>query len=276
MKLKFRINKYYLVSHTISSYNQFHLTPFTGWKKLEKKLWKKYKNEPAYYLLNPKHVNWALEQIYSSIGTEGVDKAFIKITQSFKKILKDILKSPEFKRLLKETNNYLFFVKKQWRENRKIALEIIEKLSGLKIPQRMKVTVFITHPKLRSGINVPEKNLVFWGHPEEWRNYSTIYICHELMHILTYKKYSHANVMHALIELMTDEELRIRLNNKGFYFKEGKKFIGHKSLLPLKKKILPFWKKYLKGKLADNIYELEKLLIRKLKVKGPSFKRWPS
>jgi hypothetical protein len=69
--------------------------------------------------------------------------------------------------------------------------------------------------------------------------------------------------MHAIIELLTDEELRIRFNKKGVYFKEKQKFIGHKDLISLKKKILPYWKNYIKGRLGGTIFELEKLLIKK-------------
>lgn len=70
---------------------------------------------------------------------------------------------------------------------------------------------------------------------------------------------------HAIIELATDNELRIRLNKKGKYFKEGKFDIGHDHLRKLEQKILPHWKDYLENKGKKNIFELEKELRKTVK-----------
>lgn len=259
MKFKFKINKYYLVSHTMISENK----PFSDWKKLEEKIWRKYKNEPAYYFLNPKHINWALKTIQTDFLNNSIKKSFLKQSLILEKIYSEIFKSKEFKRLYKETEKYLKFVENQWRKNEKKALNILKKLSGFKLPKK-EIVVYITHQKLYKGKAIVDKNIILWGHSEDWENYSTIYLCHELMHILTWHKQKNYNLMHAIIELLTDEELRIQLNKKGEYFKENEKIIGHKNLISLKKKILPYWKKYIKKELAiDNIFELEKFLFKK-------------
>jgi len=101
-----------------------------------------------------------------------------------------------------------------------------------------------------------DNQTIVWGHPEEWPNYSTVYLCHEIMHILT--NLDPSDITHAVIELMTDNELRIRLNNKGKYFQ----YPGHKHLRKLEKNILPEWKKYLK-KPEKNIFNFIKDLKKK-------------
>lgn len=258
MKLEFKINKYYLVGHAMASKNK----PFPAWKKLEEKIWQKYKEEPAYYFLNPKHVNWAVDQIKFKFLNSNIQFVFQKKALQLEKIYRDVFKTKEFKRLYKETEKYLKFLKKQWESKQKEALNLLSEISGIQIPREEKINVFITHPKLYNGRILIKEKIILWGHPEDWNNYSVVYLCHELMHIFTWKKQINENIMHALIELTTDEELRIRLNRKGEYFKEYK-IIGHKHLKNLKKKILPFWKKFLKEKKFKNIFELEEFLIKK-------------
>lgn len=262
MKFEFKINKYYLVGHTVSS----PIKPFSEWSKLEKKLWQKYKNESVYYLLNPQHINWTLEQMQISFLYNKIESVFKKEAKKLENIYKEIFKSNEFKRLYRETKKYLDFVENQWIKNEKEVCKILQELSGFKLPNKT-ITVFLTHPKLRNGRNFPEYNAIGWGHKEDWENYSTVYITHELMHILTLERIENFNVMHALIELMTDNELRIRLNRKGVYFKEGKFDVGHQFLRTLEKRIMLFWKIYLEKK-NKNIFEFEKEIIRKLRIKN--------
>ena len=99
---------------------------------------------------------------------------------------------------------------KEWKK----AFKILEELSGIKLPD-ITIQVYLTHPKLKNGMAVDNQTIV-WGHPEDWPNYSTVYLCHEIMHILT--NLDRSDITHAVIELMADNELRIRLNNKGKYF----------------------------------------------------------
>ena len=127
--------------------------------------------------------------------------------------------------------------------------------------------MLITHPKLKNGFAMPRYNTIGWGHSEDWKNYSTVYLCHEIMHLLT----KNTKTMHALIQLMTDNELRIRLNKKGRYFTYKKitqatKMPPYfKELWQLEKKIYPYWKEYLKDKKGRNIIDLEKEIERKIK-----------
>ncbi|MEK7635726.1 MAG: hypothetical protein AAB405_01390 [Patescibacteria group bacterium] len=248
----------------MQSYRQRQMKPFPEWKKLEERLLNKYDSEPAYYFLNLRDIDWAMETISIDSGFDNkyFRKIFLDNILKLEKIYKEIIKSPEFRRLYKETFQYLKFIKKQWRKNKKEVFKIINDLSGVKLPQKQ-ITVCITHPKLKNGRMIPNKNIILWGHSEDWKNYSTVYLCHELMHIATENKFKNLELGHAIIELLTDNELRIRLNKKGNYFYEDKKEIGHKYLKLLEKKILKYWKEYLDKKNGKNIFEFEALLLRK-------------
>ena len=52
-----------------------------------------------------------------------------------------------------------------------------------------------------------------------------------------------------------DNELRIRLNGKGKYFRVNGKLIGHEYLRPTIKRIYPMWKDYL-NKPESNLKKL--------------------
>ena len=125
-----------------------------------------------------------------------------------------------------------------------------------------KITVYITHPKSQNAKTI-NKNTIVRGREEKWKNHSTIFLCHELMHIMTWLDHFQPNydILHALI-MLADNELKIRLNKKGKYFKEGKFCTESPTFLPLEKKLFPYWRKYLGGKLKKNILELKEFLIK--------------
>lgn len=163
-----------------------------------------------------------------------------------------------FKQLYRETEEYRIFVEHQWNQNKNKVLSELPIITGLKLPDE-DITVYITHPALRNGVTLSRLNSICWGHPEDWKNYTTVYLCHELLHILTVER-RNSEVMHAIIELACDNELRIRLNSKGEYFNENGKQVGHSELLKIEKKILPHWRKYLKEE-KENIFEFEKVAV---------------
>ena len=260
MKLKFEISKYHLAGYTIIS----PYKPFSTWEKLEERIWKKYRYEPAYYFLNSQHINWALEQIQIDSSKNNIRISFKKHASTLEKIYQEVFRSNEFKRLHKETEKYFKLVKNQWSKNEKEALKILQQISGLPLPKG-KITVYITHPKSRNGKTI-NKNTIVFGHKEDWKNYSTVYLSHELLHIMTWPSRfePHYNILHTLICLTTNNELRIRLNKNGKYFKQEKFNTEYPEIIKLEKKLLPYWKKYLKGGLRkENIMELKTFLTKK-------------
>ena len=263
MKLEFKINKPALIKDAFSQKSgSFNLS-----KELESQLWKKYCNDPAYYLLDPSFIDWGLGEIFIQAGEVGFKKSFLKTANFLEKISEEVLKSKEFKKLLSETEKYKDSVEKQWQKNEKFVLNYFKNTLGLKIPKD-KITVYIFHPKSFNGHANPETKTIRWGHSEDWPNYSTVYLAHEILHIITKET---SEIMHALIQLATDNELRIRLNKKGEYFTFKKisnieKMPPHsKKVYELEKKIYPIWKEFLESRKEKNIFKLKEKIEKKLK-----------
>lgn len=232
MKLKFEIDKVYTVVHALHSSKE----PFKEFYRLKDRLWKQ--NKLVFYFLSGSPELF----LFKNLGN------IEKIAKQSKEVLKELMRTKEVKKLLRETEEYLEFVKKQWKANEKVITETILDLSGLSLPKGV-IKVFITHPKLNNGIYA-KKNVICWGHPEEWKNYTTVYLAHEILHIMTEEKID-SPIMHSIIELLADNELRIRLNKKGKYLEVE----GHDN--ELNKRILPIWKDYLENRKQKNILELE-------------------
>lgn len=248
LKLDFKINKIYLLVHALGQ----HILPFPEWVNLKNYLWKV---SPEGYLFLT-----GTPEIFLEISTSENAKKIFKESQQ---LLRMGLKRKEFKHIYLETIEYKTWLEKQWKNNATKIFGWLKEITGL-ILSLETVTVYITHPKLRNGKMLAGKTTICWGHSEDWKNYSLIYLTHELLHILVEKKYKDADIMHALIELLADNEIRIRLNKRGKYFKEGKFKVGHNYLLPLEKKILPYWKKFLTTPKKVNFFQLEKEIKKRV------------
>jgi len=239
MKLKFLIDKKYIFLHALNQ--RQHNEPFKGWAKFTNSIWNKYPQE-WYFLAG--HAEWPLIK----------NDSLTSVSKKAEKLLRKWLKTPQSKRLIRETEKYRDWLEKEWQEKGKMTLKELERIIRIPLPDKT-ISIYITHPKLRNGFTINPQTIV-WGHHEDWKNYSIVYLCHEIMHTVV----KSSNNSHAIIELATDNELRIRLNKKGKYFKEGKFDIGHDYLRKLEQKILPLWKDYLKSKNNKNILKLEREL----------------
>lgn len=236
MKLKFNINPDYIFLHALNMAQRQE--PFSGWAQFTNKIWEE-SPEVFYFLAgSPEYILYSKKRNFSFL----LKKA--------EKVMREIKKSKEHKRLIQETKEYTLFTQKQWQKNKEKVLSFFESVVGMKLPKKI-INVFLTHPKLNNGMTLDD-NMIVLGHKEDWKNYTTVYLCHELMHIFT--NHDSSETTHAVIELITDNELRIHLNGKGVYFKESNNPVGHKSLQKLEKKILPSWKIYLKKK-DKNIFK---------------------
>lgn len=267
MKMKFKISKL-LLARDVFSLNNYcrregkKLT-FPYWVNIENQTWKKFCNDPAYYFINSIHTDWAIKEILLTSEKEDITQSFRNTSAGISRILKEILKSSEFKRLYKETEEYKKFVEKQWKNNEKIVFDYFENVLGLKLPGHA-VDVYIFHPKSFNGNANWRRKTITWGHSEDWKNYSTVYLAHEILHILTSPKMKDHKIMHAIIELATDNELRIRLNGRGDYFKEKNLPVGHRELQSIEKKILPLWEDFLRSDKKENIFSLEARITKRI------------
>ncbi|TSA55743.1 hypothetical protein D4R42_05055 [bacterium] len=247
MKLNFTINEDYLIAHTLVS-----IAPGRFSSKKHKKdiisfqnfAWKK--SEKCY--------NFLAGRIYPE------DFLYLKSIKSAVRELPNFLlvlkKNKYYKKILIQTKDYLDFCGKQWDGNYQYTSKIIKELTGFNLNK--KFTVYITHENLKNGCFI-ENDKIAWGHNEDWPNYSTVYLWHEILHSYfksTNVKFSNKDIEHSIIQLITDNELRIRLND-GQY----PPFKGHPKLFPLMKKILPYWKKYLRSE-KKNILEFRNILVK--------------
>jgi len=120
----------------------------------------------------------------------------------------------------------------------------------------------VIHPAVGGGSYL-SNGKIFWGHNEDWPNYSLVYLVHEALH----EYFKQSDLTHALIELTADNELRIRLNKGGEYFTCDGEDVGHEYLRKLEQIILPKWKTYLNSgnKKLSTIFDLQKKLEEDLK-----------
>lgn len=241
MKLKFKIDKNYLIKHTLL-YAERGI--FSSDKYKEDIL--KFSN----YVLKeyPKYYDFLVGLISpEDIEEENIDLFTKELNKELHSTLNKIKRSKEFEKIYDQTEKYLLTLKKQWEKNLDRTEKHIKDITGFNLNK--KFTVYITHSNQRNG-SYWGNNKISWGVKEKWENYTTIYLWHEILH----SYFSDSDMDHAIIELITDEELRSCLNNVKY-----PPFEGHKNLAELKKKILPYWKKYLRSDIRD-INKLQKEL----------------
>jgi transposase len=228
MKLNFLINDNYLIIHTLKSNfsSKKYKREVIGFKNFA---WKK--SQKIYNLFTD--ISRLLpDDIDDILDIKKLDKEIL----SFFKTLKN---STQYRKILLRTQNYLDFCKKQWIKNYPVSLKIVRDLTGFNFNKTF--TIYITHPSLKNGYYFG-KNKIGWGHNEDWPNYTTVYLWHEILH----SYFQNKDFNHAIIQFITDNELRIILNG-GKY----PPFVGHNDLFPLMRKMLPYWKQYLKEKPRD-------------------------
>ena len=233
MKLSFVVDKDYLIAHTLANAGEQQFSS------------EKYKKDIVAFQDYAWDVSSELygnvpgvrreDLLASQRGIEQYKKKAAQLPNYFTKLKK----SKEFRKIYEQTEQYKRFCEREWKQTYLKASKIITELTQLKFDNTF--TVLLTHPSLANGTNLRKGSFVF-GHAEEWKHYAVIYFWHEILH--SYLKSSKLN--HALIELITDGELRYRLTGVKY-----PPFVGHEYLHPIEKKILPYWRKYLKAKNKD-------------------------
>ncbi len=226
IKLNFRIDDDYLIVHTLSSMGKDRFSSTKHQKDIvafQNYAWRKCK--PCYNLL-----------VGRLFAKEVVDGELHKITKHLPNWLNDLKERKSYQKIRLQTEKYLNSVKHQWEKNYPTASKVVMELTGLNLDR--KLDVYITHPSLKNG-SYKGGNVIEWGHHEDWLNYATVYLWHEILHSYV----GRSDKEHAVIELVTDEELRVRLNG-GKY----PPFVGHKYSERIKERILPRWRKYLRLK----------------------------
>lgn len=224
MTTNFKINDNYLIVHALGSYAN---------------------REDANCLVELQDLAWKKsKRLYNFITGKGDpttydEETLENIDEKLKEYFLYIKNSEEYKTVHNETSQYLEECKTEWDSNFEKTKQIIEELTGLKLEEDF--TVYITHPAQSNGTYCGN-NIIAWGHKKEWSNYDTIYLWHEILHAY----FDNTELAHALIQFITDNELRVRLNGGNY-----PPFVGHDYLAPIMQKMAPEWEQYLKQDQKD-------------------------
>jgi len=240
IKLNFKINEDLLVVHTLVSAGDSFFSSPKNKKEIIAFQNFAWKLDKSCYEILLGRVNF-LNLVEGGVG---------KDAKRIPDFLTKLKKSSQFNKIFSQVHDYLDFCKNQWAKNYDFSFSFIKETTGLRLDKNF--DVFITHPSLRNGTYLG-KNKIIWGHNEDWPNYSTVYLWHEILH----SYFGLPTLEHVVVELITDEELRSRLNGEKY-----PPFAGHKNISELKAKILPFWMDYLKEE-KKNIKDFLKFLKRK-------------
>ena len=146
-----------------------------------------------------------------------------------------LLSHPAFRPLLETTRETRDKVSAEWEANLPRTYDWMCELTGMDLSGEF--TVFLTHPALRQGIYLGERRIL-WAHSYDEPNVNTIYLWHEVLHAFL----PGSDRGHAVIELLADHELRVRLNGGSY-----PPWNGHKRLDRFRDELLPAWSEYLQN-----------------------------
>jgi hypothetical protein len=242
LKLNFVVNENYLIAHTLGSTDASRYSSskhVKDIKSFQKDAWEESKS----------NYNFLIGQaLPDDLSDEGLGSISISLSGYFS----TLRANKHYQRILSHTEKYLAYCEDQWNYNYPATNRIISEITGFRLKKNF--TIFITHPSLKNGKYLGN-NQIAWGHNEDWSNYTTVYLWHEIMH----SYFDTKQLDHVIISFVTDEELRIKLNG-GKY----PPFMTHKYLHPMMKKSLHLWEKYLKSESKDILNFKAQLLEKRL------------
>jgi len=251
MKINFLIDQNHLAYKLWLSSVIDKKKPEKDWQKLKEKIESQFGDYAAYCFFDKKYMAQGLDW---SGYQSGKDNDLIRDEVFIGKIFDEIFRSKVFQKAKKETEVYLKKVKQQWEDSKKW-LKVFEKYIGLKLSKN--VDIFILHPQLKIGSFIKDGKIE-WGNPDNFPNYQFIGICHEILHLLTEDEFNKNKtqedqwLLHAVIYLAADQELRVRINSSTYFLPELNKYY-HPKLISKATEILPLWKEFLKNRTQKSI-----------------------
>jgi hypothetical protein len=181
-------------------------------------------------------------------ASESLEESFNDLKEQAVNLFEDFKKTDEYKGLLEKTMLYKDELSKMWSKKKDLVVTHLKDILRIEIPNKT-ATVFVVSPEIGGGMYLGDMKIM-WGHSDDWENYSIVYLAHEYLHSF----FPTTENAHAIIELATDNELRIRLNGDGQYFTENGQQVGHERLRSLEESLLPKWREYLNNK-SMTIYD---------------------
>jgi len=262
IKLNFKVDKHHLAYKYVLKYFGQNKEIPDEWLELKKSLMEKYEHYPAYLFFEPADVGHGL--LWYNLNVEG--KSVIRDEVMIKKIFEEIFESLIFKKVYFETEEYKKRLEKVWLEGNKY-IEEYEKIIALDTSSE--ATILVLHQEIETGSYIGE-GVIEWGNPDLYSNYQLIGLCHEYLHSITEKQYNETKteeekwLLHSIIYLSADEELRLKINGDNGYFKSGVVNLYHPLLIKTAEQVLSSWKEYMINHTSENIVELYEKLRKQI------------
>ncbi len=208
--------------------------------ELKNRLWEQYRDEYK-----------ALKKVHNE-SEFGLTPELVKQNKIlFPHIISETKSCKFFTNWLKGAEDFKFKSEEEWKRNYEKSSALMKDITGLDLS--LTINVYILNPANHIGRSLGN-NTVAWGAPDEFHQYTTIYIWHEILH--SYMKLN--NISHSIIELATDNELRVRMNGGTM-----EPLIGHDYLKDVRKILFDSdWNEYLNTKNTNLIEFQEKMLIK--------------
>lgn len=246
MTFEFIVDKKFILGGLL--FNNKRNSPYI---EIKNTLWNKYKD--AYDLIN-RGID------YRNLFLLNTNEYFDSVSKHLLEMLEEGKDYPEVQKLYLEAEEYKKWIIDAWDKSQaKIESELasILKINLPNTPLKVLLVPYIIGGGMYLG-----NNTIFWGDlygsGERFPNYNLIYLIHESLHSI----FGRTNIEHSIIELIADNELRLRLNGEGEYFFYDGKAIGHDYLLDTERKLFDDWKLYLKDQ-DMNIKEFTKIQLGK-------------
>lgn len=229
-QLHFKVDQSYLVYHMLVNNSPSRFVTGTPEKDVvafENLAWKN--DQSAYQFLQHGVTEYMILE-HENLGSLGARA---------EKLIQSMINEPSFKPLHEETLNAMNKVQKEWDEDFSKTSSIMNELTGLNFEEHEKFDIYITHPSQKNGLGGPKIRI---SYRQDFPHYNTVYLWHEIMHsyLPSDSRDAVVNVEHCVIQLLTDNELRSRLNGSVY-----PPFEGHEETKTMMEKLLPSWRAYL-------------------------------
>ena len=225
IKMDFVIDEDYLITHA--------LTHFTPSEKAQEDI-RALRNKAG--KISPNGYDYLQRQLlYPGIYTLE-DQEAQDLIVALKKLV-------EFQAILDQTKANQGRIEQEWNANLERSFEFMQEMTNL--PLDNSYTVFVTHPSLPNGRYLGSKQIAWGSHPSI-ENHNAVYLWHEILHD-DENLGTDGRVGHALIELLSDNALRVHLNGENL-----EKLIGHSFLNRIRGKIYADdWQQYITSSEKD-------------------------
>lgn len=229
LTLQFRIDVAYLVMHTLTRCGENYFV----------------RSVPRQHIVEFQNEAWSIDAQAYRFLQHGIEpRALIdgrspaQLAARAEHLLEKMASARSFARIFEETKESLNHVEAEWQSDLQLSHQIMFEMTGIVFRGRFEV--FLTHPAQRNGRNLGGP--IAWSYRSLFPHYNTVYLWHEILHNFL----DGGDVVHSVIELLADNELRVRLGGKAY-----PPLKGHKELRELKESLMPAWQRYLESHKKD-------------------------